>query len=419
MEQQDRIISNTTQAGQRNCIFLLLFLTMIFSFPQLTLGQVPKQKSFTVVIDAGHGGKDPGAVGKKSYEKNVALAIAKKVGYYIESLLPDVNVIYTRKTDVFVDLYVRADIANKANADLFMSIHVDGFGSSNAWGTSTYVMGATKNESNLALVMKENQVIELEEGYKEKYEGFDPNDPASYIKFSVMQDAFLDQSLDYASKVQDQFRTRAKRRDRGVHSGPLVVLSMTTMPSVLIETGFITNLKEEDFLNTVNGQDLVASSIFRAFKDFKLETENKTVSGVVSDNKKIIASKIPVSETVIDNTNSTIDKTPPVVEKETPLLAKKETTTEIEKSLVSYRVQVLASRNQILPGNAAFKGQSEFIEFREGEYYKYLSKPTSKFADCQKLRNLLAKTFPGAFVVAFQNGNKIPLERAKKLEGSH
>jgi N-acetylmuramoyl-L-alanine amidase len=402
MEQQNRMIINRTFTFLGNCYWILLFFAVVVLFPQPLLSQTPSRKSFTVVIDAGHGGKDPGAVGKKSYEKNIALAIAKKVGLYIESSMPTVNVIYTRKTDVFVDLYVRADIANKANADLFMSIHVDGFGSSNAWGTSTYVMGATKNQSNLALVMKENKVIELEEDYQEKYEGFDPNDPASYIKFSLMQSAYQIQSLDFASRVQDEFRERAKRRDRGVHPGPLVVLSRTTMPSVLIETGFITNQNEENFLNTEYGQDLVASSIFRAFRNYHEDTEKRTATSTPVNNQDVVS--------------SVVDKPTEIVAKEVVPTKESPEKANVDQ-LVEFRVQVLASKTRIPPGSSALKGQTDLIEFKEGEYYKYLSKPTGNFADCQKLRSLLAKSFSGAFIVAFQNGNKIPLEKARQMEG--
>ncbi len=402
MEQQNRMNINRTFTFLGNCYWILLILAYILLSTQSLSAQTPSRKSFTVVIDAGHGGKDPGAVGKKSYEKNIALAVAKKVGMYIESSMPEVNVIYTRKTDVFVDLYVRADIANKANADLFMSIHVDGFGSSNAWGTSTYVMGATKNQSNLALVMKENKVIELEEDYQEKYEGFDPNDPASYIKFSLMQSAYQNQSLDFASRVQDEFRERAKRRDRGVHPGPLVVLSRTTMPSVLIETGFITNQNEENFLNTEYGQDLVASSIYRAFRNYHEDTEKRTATST-----QVYAQ---------DVVSSVVDKPTEIVAKELAESTEPPVSSTTNQS-VEFRVQVLASKTRIPQGSAVFRGQSDLIEIREGEYYKYLSKPTGNFEDCQKLRSLLAKSFSGAFIVAFQNGNKIPLEKARQMAG--
>ena len=227
----------------------------------------------TVVIDPGHGGKDPGAVGKFSYEKDITLAIAKYLGGYIQKYCPDVKVIYTRTSDVFVPLDKRAEIANKAKADLFISIHVNWEKSHKVSGASTYVMGLHKNEDNLRVAMIENQAILHEKGYKQKYD-FDVNSPEAYIIFSLYQNAYLDLSLDFAQLVQDQFRTRAGRKDNGVRQAGFLVLWQTTMPSVLIETGYISNPAEEKFLNSKYGQEIIASAIFRACRDFKKQFEN-------------------------------------------------------------------------------------------------------------------------------------------------
>ena len=257
-------------------IFLALVLVL---FPSSRAPGIddPKKTIQVVVLDAGHGGKDPGALGKKSREKDIVLAITLKVGKYIEENYKDVKVIYTRTKDEFIELHKRADIANSNNADLFISIHANGSKQSNAYGTETFVLGTAHNERNLEVVMAENSVIELEEDYSSNYEGFDPNSVESYIAFSLMQSTYLLQSLEFASFVQDQFRERAKRNDRGVKQHLLVVLWKTTMPSVLIETGFITNPVEEKYLMSDEGQTYLASAIYRAFKDYKEEIESKSV----------------------------------------------------------------------------------------------------------------------------------------------
>jgi N-acetylmuramoyl-L-alanine amidase len=227
-----------------------------------------------VVIDAGHGGHDPGTHGKKYKEKDIALNIALKVGRYIEDNVKDVSVIYTRKDDTYIPLDQRADIANKNKADLFISIHVNSIPNNVTYGTETWVMGVHKTESNLEVAKRENSVILLDEDYKEKYEGFDPNSTESYILFSLTQDAYLESSLKMAEKVEGQFQKRVGRNSRGVKQAGFVVLYKTAMPSVLVETGFISNRDEEDYLGSEKGQDLIASGIYRAFKEYKFEVES-------------------------------------------------------------------------------------------------------------------------------------------------
>lgn len=230
----------------------------------------------TIVIDAGHGGKDSGTRGKVAWEKTIALNIALRLGDYIEKYLPDVKVIYTRKSDVFVTLDGRAKIANDAGADLFISIHVNAMPPNNSrvYGTETYVMGLHKSDDNLAVAMRENSVIMQEENFRETYEGFDPESDESYIIFDLYQSAFLESSMKLAQKIQDQFGNRVKRRNRGVKQAGFWVLWETTMPSVLVETGYITNPEEETFLASELGQALLASGIFRAVRDYKEELES-------------------------------------------------------------------------------------------------------------------------------------------------
>lgn len=226
-----------------------------------------------VVIDAGHGGKDTGTIGKKAKEKDVALRIALLLGGYIEKNLPGVKVIYTRKDDRFLELEERAAIANKARADLFICIHANANKNSKAHGTETYVMGLHKDEGNLEVAMRENSVILQEDNHEERYEGFDPKSTESYILMSISQSAYLEGSLSFAGKVESQFKGRAGRVSRGVKQAGFWVLWRTTMPSVLIETGFLSNGDEEQFLASENGQELIASGIYRAFKEYKAEVE--------------------------------------------------------------------------------------------------------------------------------------------------
>ncbi|MBI1193942.1 MAG: hypothetical protein GC205_12350 [Bacteroidetes bacterium] len=235
----------------------------------------PLYKVRKVVIDAGHGGHDHGCSGAHSKEKHVALQIALKVGAYIEKSLPDVEVIYTRKTDVFVELYERAAIANRADADVFVSIHCNANPNPTPYGTETYVMGLHRNEANLGVAKRENDVILLEDDYNHHYDGFDPNSPNAHIIFSLFQGAHLEQSIELAGRIEEQFSERVGRKSRGVKQAGFLVLYKTTMPAVLIETGFLTNANEENFLASEQGMDLMASAVFRAFRDYKVHTETR------------------------------------------------------------------------------------------------------------------------------------------------
>jgi N-acetylmuramoyl-L-alanine amidase len=250
----------------------LLAITLLNS--SSTLIPAPEFKVDVVVIDAGHGGKDHGTTGKIIREKDVALKIALKVGSYIEKNVPGVKVIYTRDDDTYLPLDERADIANKNKADLFICIHANANKNPRAFGTETYVMGLHVDDHNLAVAKRENSVILLDENYQERYEGFDPNSPESYILFTLTQSAYQSSSLNFAQKVEDQFRKRVGRVSRGVKQAGFLVLWRTTMPSVLIETGFLSNSPEEKFLSTDDGQELIASGIYRAFKDYKAEVES-------------------------------------------------------------------------------------------------------------------------------------------------
>ena len=249
----------------RKIFTYILFLIFLLTY------SIADAQTKIVVLDAGHGGKDPGAIGKKSKEKDITLKIVTKVGHYLTENTKNVKVIYTRTTDVFVPLEERADIANKNKADLFVSVHVNATSNKSVHGAQTYVMGLHKSEDNLKLAVKENSAILYEDNYTEKYQGYDPNSPETYIIMSLFQSAYRDMSLDLAEKIQNQFKDRAGRRDMGVKQAGFLVLWQTTMPSVLIEVGFITNKSEEAYLNTEYGQDIIASAIYRAIRDYLAE----------------------------------------------------------------------------------------------------------------------------------------------------
>jgi N-acetylmuramoyl-L-alanine amidase len=271
-----KVIANTQNIERtvRNIGLSAILLAITLLNSSSTVIPPPEFKVDVIVIDAGHGGKDHGTTGKVIREKDVALKIALKLGNYIEKNIPGVKVIYTRKDDTYLPLDERADIANKNKADLFICIHANANKNVRAFGTETYVMGLHVDDNNLAVAKRENSVILLDENYHERYEGFDPNSPESYILFTLTQSAYQSSSLSFAQKVEEQFKKRVGRVSRGVKQAGFLVLWRTTMPSVLIETGFLSNSPEEKFLSTDEGQELIASGIYRAFKDYKTEVES-------------------------------------------------------------------------------------------------------------------------------------------------
>ncbi len=383
---------------------LLTILLAVLTLPGFT-GNIYAQEDQVkvVVIDAGHGGHDPGNLGTRRYstrEKDIALAVSLKVGNYIEQNLPDVKVVYTRKTDVFVELQERAAIANRAGADLFISIHCDAFTESSVHGATSLVMGRNHDDDNLRVAMRENSVILLEENYEEKYQGFDPNNPASYIAFTITQSAFIHQSVSFAQKVQDQFRERVSRRDRGVKQQPLMVTKMAVMPAVLVELGFLTNPAEEDFLNTENGQAYMASAIYRAFKEYKQERESLKI-----DRK-------PVAIPVEAPDKPSIEGTP-----ETPEDRELSGKTETQPTTGAYySVQIVTSLNkkELSPEN--FKGVEGVEFYQDGGVYKYIVGRTDNVKAADALKQKMRQTgFRDAFVVALADGKRITLAEARKL----
>ncbi|MGE0088794.1 MAG: N-acetylmuramoyl-L-alanine amidase [Bacteroidales bacterium] len=359
-------------------------ILFIFLFSN-TYGQEEELYSLkTVVIDAGHGGLDDGTSGKLSKEKDIALAISLKVGNLIKENIPGINIIYTRDSDVFIPLNERADIANRNNADLFISIHCNGNSNINASGTETYAMGLHKSEGNLEVAKKENAAILYEEDYSTKYEGFDPNSTESYIIFTFLQNTFLQQSLNYASFVQDQFETRAQRKNRGVKQAGFLVLWKTTMPSVLIEVGFLTNPKEELYLVSNEGQDYIASAIYRAFKDYKKAIEEKSHFATKRD--------LPVD------------------------IEKEEIIKNSTDAPVQFKVQVASARNPIDTASSYFKGITGIEENKFDTIYKYTIGTSSDYNKMVEIKKSISDKFPDAFIIAIEkNGQQISLSEAFKL----
>lgn len=351
----------------------------------------------TVVIDAGHGGKDPGAVGKYSKEKDIVLAVALKTGKYIEQNLPDVKVIYTRKRDEFIELHRRAAIANENNADVFISIHCNASKSRQAYGAETFVMGEHRSEANLEVAMLENKAILFEENQEEEYGGFDPANTAAYIALNLVQSEHKAQSIKLAQKVQQQFTERVGRKDRSVQQAGFLVLYRTAMPSILVELGFITHPSEEAFLKSEEGQVYMASAIFRAFKEFKTEYE--------LENAPPIRQQLEKATKEVEARNNT--NTQPSTQKETskPVVQ--------QKTDVVFRVQFATYQNKIELTDKRFKGiETPWSYFHNG-LWKYTSGSFTSYEQALKHLEKLKKTgFQDAFVVAFEGNNRISIDQA-------
>jgi N-acetylmuramoyl-L-alanine amidase len=371
-----------------NYIYTLRFLLLIFLlFAGSGLQSLlASDKTWVIVIDAGHGGKDPGALGAISREKDITLAIALKTGDYLEKNLKNVKILYTRKSDVFVELRDRAEYANRNKADLFISVHANWAGAKNIRGTETYIMGLAKDEQNLEVAMKENEVILLEDDFSTKYEGFDPKSTESYIMFTSMQNIFQEQSTGLASNIQSQFKNRAGRFDRGVKQAGFWVLYMTTMPSVLIETGFITNSDEEKYLGSNEGQEFIASAIFRAARDYINDVNKKSNISSVTE---------PV----------------PDIKNDTALLPAARLSDQI-----AFMVQIVTSgeRKELKPEN--FKGIKDVMEINSSNRFKYASGSFRSYSDAAEYRKKIENLYPDAFVIAVRNNKILPLLEALELK---
>ena len=377
----------------------------------LLLAAAPaRAKDFTVVIDAGHGGHDAGAVGSIAKEKNINLNIALKLGRLIEKQLDDVRVIYTRKSDVFIPLNRRAQIANDAHADLFISIHTNSVAkkSRSPQGVETYSLGLARSEDNLEVAKRENSVILMEEDYKTRYAGFNPNSSESYIIFEFMQDKYMAQSVDLAKEVQKEFRTTAGRADKGVHQAGFLVLRQTSMPSILIELGYISTHDEESYLNSQNGINKLGQSIYNAFISYKKKYGTRTGQ--------------PVSEESGNESSSPSVQNPQDDNSDISRLTKEQKETERPKGNKSqansqpvYKVQFLTSSRQLRNGSAQMKGLEHIDFYKEDNLYKYTCGETTNYEEARRLKNKIKEKFNGAFIIAFLNGQKISLQKALDL----
>ena len=385
---------------------------------------------FTLVIDAGHGGHDAGALGAISKEKDINLNVALAFGRYVEQNLPDVQVIYTRKTDVFIPLHQRADIANKAKADLFISVHTNSVVPGHyAKGFQVYTLGMHRAKDNLDVAMRENSVISMEKGYQQTYQGFDPKSSESYIMFEFMQNANMEKSVELARLIQRSVCSIANRIDKGVHQAGFLVLRESYMPSCLIELGFITAADEEEFLNSPDGIDAMAKGIYNAFVKYKnMYDTHIVVPYKAADNRKISVTRVvPVppsgqpnlvssnnrtQSTKKNPTKKTIKEAP---KKETPVSSSNKTKTDAKKdNKVSvpinapiFKVQVIASSRQLRPGCEQFKGHKDIECTQEGSWYKYTIGNSTNYNEIARLREKLKKDFPQAFVIAYKAGNRM------------
>jgi N-acetylmuramoyl-L-alanine amidase len=361
-----------------------LFIAILF-FPSAVNAV---DSPFVVVIDPGHGGKDPGAIGKKGKEKDINLAVGVLAGKYIAEKFPDVKVIYTRKTDVFIGLDERADIANKSKANLFISVHVNSAKSSAARGSEVYTFGVARTAENLEIAKRENSVILLEDNYKEKYEGFDPNSSESYIIFEFMQNKFVEQSIDFASQVRNQIKGCVSWSDRGVKQAQYLVLRKSTMPRILIELGFISNAGEEAVMMSESGRQKYARSIANAFGHYKADWDRKNTG------KKTVFNEDSITSESVETGHA-----PSVQTHDAPSLQPTE-------SGRVYKVQILTAPKKLAAKSAQLKGYVADY-YVENNIYKYTCGSCATMNEALKLQRTVAKDFKDAFVVIFENGVRV------------
>ncbi len=418
--------------GARSCykieptgLFMVAWLLLFFHFG--LRAQEDGYKIRTIVLDAGHGGKDVGCLGASSHEKDIALGITLQLGAYINEYLPDVKVIYTRSSDVFIPLDQRAHIANEKKADLFISIHCNSASNRTAFGTETWVMGMHRSEANLEVAKRENAVIMLEENYKDKYD-YDPTSPVAHIIFSIQQYAFQDQSIDLAHTIQEQFRTRAGRKDRGVKQAGLVVLYKTAMPSVLVETGFLSNRDEEKFLRSKYGQEIIASAIFRGIRDYKAALEKdyesiaperinpKNLSDIEKKNR--LKGEKQFAENQKENNS--------VINEQQPDPAGKSSSTRAagdkkEKEMpagnaenIEYRVQIFASaRLSDLNAPPFNRLKKVYTDQTKGGIFRYFYGSFYELSEARKaLKEAREAGFSDAFLAAYKNGLRVDMPRS-------
>lgn len=409
----------------------LVAILLSFAFAPVSGGA---NKKFTLVIDAGHGGKDTGAPGTYSNEKNINLNVALTFGGYVERNCPDVRVVYTRRKDVFIPLYERAEIANRNKADLFISVHTNAIkGSSSTRGFETYTLGdgsshATK--TNLEVAKRENSVILLEKDYQQHYVGFDPNSPESNIMFEFVQDRNLTKSIEFAKMLQKNVCKMANRPDKGVHQQNLAVLRLTSMPACLIELGFITTPDEERLLNDATQIDLICKGLYNAFVEYKNKNDNTlvvpyktesapltTVSGNDGNSDNGVG-QLPannIGDTLGDNAarnaaaepQATTVSRQKTVKREAPAKTLKQGSGSVDQARPVFKIQIMASSKKLREGDANFKGLTGCEWFEENGLVKYTYGASNNYNEIYRMHREIAEKFPGAFIIAFKNGQKM------------
>ena len=372
-------------------------------------------KDFVVVIDAGHGGHDPGASGKITKEKHINLKVALKVGNLIKSNCQDVKVVYTRNSDVFIPLDRRAEIANNAKADLFISIHTNALAKNRTMkGASTYTLGLAKSDANLEVAKRENAVILYESDYQTRYAGFNPNSAESYIIFEFMQDKYMEQSVHLASQMQKQFRQTCRRADRGVHQAGFLVLKASAMPSILIELGFISTPEEERFLYSEAGSSTMAQGIYRAFLNYKREQEIRLtgVSRTIVPAEPLDIETAATTESPSDNEQQSAEaaasgnrmpaSNPPAGQQKTG------------RSDITFKVQILTASRPLAKNDRRLKGLKGVEYYKEKGIYKYTCGASADYNQVLRTRRSLLPRFKDAFIIAFRNGEKMNVQEAIK-----
>lgn len=418
---------------QKRYLPFLFILVVLLAGHAAFAGNAP-EKAFTVVIDAGHGGQDPGAIYKNIREKDIVLNLALKLGSYIRQNMPDTRVIYTRDRDVFIPLHQRAAIANRSKADLFISLHANFCGTPSIKGTETFVLGLHRSEENLEVAKKENSVILMEKDYTTRYEGFDPNSSESYIMFEMVQDEYLNQSITVGALVQEQFKRRAVRTDRGVKQAGFLVLREISMPGILIESGFLSNPTEAQYLNSETGQTNLAHAIYEAFKaykslvetksDFKLVTQKnvkKELDSVISESTDEIGRPVPAEKTpaggrqVVPEIITGSDNQPVPEERQfSSIQPVSEPKSLSEKNIIQdqvfYSVQIAAANKKVEPSPSNFKGLKQVYVYEYNGIYKYLYCRENSFSEVLKRRAEARKYFPDAFIVVIENGKLVSVK---------
>ncbi len=375
-------------------LFCVALAVLIFN---LQVQAAPQKKEMVVVIDPGHGGELPGATGRFAVEKNIVLQVSKKVGEAVVKSYPDIELIYTRSTDTSVSFDDRSSIANRLNADLFISIHANSDEGKTGIGTETWVMGLDKTDKNMEVAMKENAEIVYEDGYETKYEGFDPNSPESFIMFSFMQNTYMEQSLQFAALIEKEFTKSTKRKSRGVKQGPFIVLWRTNMPSVLIEIGFISHRDEEKYIASEQGQNAIAQSIADAIGEYKTKWEKNRNGSVDRSAAPDKAPKPVVREPEKSAGTPIKPSTGNIKSSGTKLPAKPVNRT-------TYHVQIFSTSRVLNDGSHEFKGLKDVEYYRVGTACRYFVGSFGSEREASKLLREVKTKFPDAFVVRLRNG---------------